>query len=424
MIGLTAITSNLNWGKKYWGSIIENDAKGYYAYLPALFIYHDVNFGFFDHIESEKYKEFHLFYDYRAQSNGKMVSKYYCGAAVAELPFFLAVHAITTLNGGDADGYSRLYPIAITIAALCYLLLGLIFLNLTLGLYQIQERIKVLVLIACAFGTNLFYYTVGEPGMSHVFSFAFISMFLYYAKKFFLYPDRIYITKLSILLGIIILIRPINGLIILSLPFIAGSWLQLQQGLSALWSHKIRLLVAAISCLFIVSIQFIFYKVATGQFFIYSYGGEGFDFLNPHFFDILFSYKKGLFLYTPIYFVALTGLIFLWQSSKFQFFSWLAFFICITYIFSSWWVWFYGGSFSSRVYVEYLPLFMILLALSAQNAMNRLAKNSLVIIVVLLIFICQIQTYQYRYYYIHWEDQTKEKYWAHFLRIDLLMKKK
>jgi hypothetical protein len=87
-------------------------------------------------------------------------------------------------------------------------------------------------------------------------------------------------------------------------------------------------------------------------------------------------------------------------------------------------VWFYGGSFSSRVYVEYLPLFMILLALSAQNAMNRLAKNSLVIIVVLLIFICQIQTYQYRYYYIHWEDQTKEKYWAHFLRIDLLMKKK
>ena len=42
------ISSNLNWGKDNWKGMLEADAKGYYAYLPATFIYQDLNFGFFD----------------------------------------------------------------------------------------------------------------------------------------------------------------------------------------------------------------------------------------------------------------------------------------------------------------------------------------------------------------------------------------
>ena len=30
---------------------MESDAKGYYAYLPAVFVYEDLHFGFFDEIE-------------------------------------------------------------------------------------------------------------------------------------------------------------------------------------------------------------------------------------------------------------------------------------------------------------------------------------------------------------------------------------
>ena len=88
----TLVSSNLNWGKNHWRGIIESDGKGYYAYLPAIFIYKDLNFGFFDEIEKEKYYNQNLYYDYRAQANGVTINKYYCGTALAELPFFVLAH--------------------------------------------------------------------------------------------------------------------------------------------------------------------------------------------------------------------------------------------------------------------------------------------------------------------------------------------
>ena len=57
MVIMTLVTSNLNWGKDHWKGIVEADAKGYYAYLPAIFIYKDLNFGFFKKIEEEKKPE-------------------------------------------------------------------------------------------------------------------------------------------------------------------------------------------------------------------------------------------------------------------------------------------------------------------------------------------------------------------------------
>ncbi len=53
-IVLIFIASNTNWGKDSWKNTIESDAKGYYAYNPAIFIYHDLNFQFFREIEQEK----------------------------------------------------------------------------------------------------------------------------------------------------------------------------------------------------------------------------------------------------------------------------------------------------------------------------------------------------------------------------------
>lgn len=40
--------ANVKWGDQRWHGIISHDANGYYAYLPAVFIYHDLNFNFYD----------------------------------------------------------------------------------------------------------------------------------------------------------------------------------------------------------------------------------------------------------------------------------------------------------------------------------------------------------------------------------------
>ena len=50
-------SSNIQWGKdKQHLGILEADARGYYAWLPAGFVYHDLNFAFTSKIEGEKYE--------------------------------------------------------------------------------------------------------------------------------------------------------------------------------------------------------------------------------------------------------------------------------------------------------------------------------------------------------------------------------
>jgi len=417
---MTFTAANLHWSGDNWLDITESDSQAYYSYLPAVFIYQDLNFGFFEEIEGEKgkYYEPENFIDYRNDFAGEKINKYFIGTAVAQVPFFLTAHFLTYLTGRETDGFSALYMISITVAALFYLAIGLCFLNRLLLLYKVNEVNRGITLISVVFGTNLFCYTVAEPGMSHIFSFAFITAFSYYAKRIFIQPKKAYILYLSGLLGMIILIRPTNALILFALPFLAGSFATFKSGLLFIFK-QIKTLIISILLLFcIVFSQAIIYKIATGQFFVYTYSEEGFDFTTPHFFDILFSYRKGLFLYTPLYFLSLTGLYFIWKKSSWQTFSWVVFFITITYIFSSWWMWYYGGSFSGRVYVEYLSLFMILLAISLENLNAKFWQKRIFIgVIFALILLCQIQTYQYRLYKIHWSDMTKEMYWEVFLQL-------
>lgn len=417
---LLLVTANINWGSKAWPGMLESDAKGYYAYLPAVFIYHDLNFGFFDKIEKQKYYNPNLQYDYRATGHGSIINKYYCGTAIAQLPFFLSAHALTLLTGADADGYSKLYMFSVSLAALFYLLLGLYFLNKLLLLYEVKEKHRALLIAMTALGTHAFNYAVVEPGMSHIYSFAFVCLFMYVVKLFFIKPTFRYAVFASLLLGIVVLIRPVNVLLVFVVFFLAGSSNQLMQGLRYLVGRGVRSFFLPALVLGVASVQLIIYKLSTGAFIVYSYEREGFHFLTPHMWDILFSYRKGLFLYTPVLLLSMPALFFLWKRSRYEVLTWLSFFLLITYIFSSWWMWFYGGSFSSRVYVEFIPLFIVPVGLWLSKMSSLAIKRVVVVLLFLFLLLNQIQTFQYRYYQIHYSDMTKEKYWDVFLRVDKL----
>ena len=428
IIGLICVisASNIQWGKdshgkNNWVGIIESDGKGYYAYLPAIFIYHDLQFSFFEEIEAKYFYD--LKQEYRNKINGRMVNKYYAGTAVAMAPFFFAGHALTLITDNPADGYSKYYNILINIAGIFYMLAALFFIRKLLRLYDISENIITLILIAFAFGTNVYYYATIEPSMSHIYSMAFISAFLFYTKKWFIQREQKTLVIIGLLLGMIILIRPVNIIILLSIPFIAEEYEILKSGILDLFKYPKALILAALACIGVCSIQLILYKLGTGNFIVYSYTEEGFFWTNPQMFNILFGYKKGLFVYTPLIFLSFTGLFFLYKKSKFSFYTFLLNFIFITYVLSAWWCWYYGGSFGMRAFMEFYALFAILLALSIKSITNTLKKNIFIAVIYILIFICQVQTYQYRYYYIHWSDMTKERYWDVFMRIDWLINK-
>jgi len=208
--------------KDYKTGIIESDAKGYYAYLPAVFIYHDLNFSFFNRIEKETYYDPNFYYEYLRTENNKTFDKYYVGTAICLSPFFLLGHAITVFTGLPADGYSYYYTMMVHLGALFYLLLALFGLLKLLQAYQINDKPAAVVLAAMVFGTNLFYYVVTEFAMSHLYSFTAITWFCLYTRKYFSGHENKYLVYNALLLGIITLIRPVNLLVILAIPFLSG----------------------------------------------------------------------------------------------------------------------------------------------------------------------------------------------------------
>ncbi len=415
-------SSNIHWGKQ-WNSIITSDGKGYYAYLPATFIYHDLNFGFFDSIET-KYYTAQLKYDFRSSSKeGKIIDKYFSGVAVLQLPFFLGGHAVAKLSGAEADGYSKPYAIALNIGACFWLLIGLIFLRRLLISFGASHLKAALVLLTFVFGTNLFYYVISEPAMSHVYSFSLISIFLVYSKKWLDTLRNKYFLLMCLLLGIITLVRPVNLLIVLWIPFAAGSSKIFFSVIQANFRKPLCLVTGILLFFFPILIQLVIYKTSTGHWYIYAYGIEHFYFWKPELINFLFSYKKGLFIYTPLTFLALFGLIPLWKKDRFRA-IWMGFTIFfIMYVLSCWWMWYYGGSFGMRPMVDFFSLFALLWYFLFESMNSKTKKLVLLTITFFLIAFCQFQTLQYRYEIIHWSEMTKESYWHAFLNFDFLLKK-
>lgn len=422
LIGAIVLWSmaNTSFKKDYKNGIIEADAKGYYAYLPAIFIYHDLNFGFFDSIENHIYYNQNLEYNYLRTINGKTVDKYYAGTALCLLPFFLAGHAITLATGLTADGYSYYYTFLVHLGALFYLMLGLFGLRKLMRTFVPDEKIIAFVLFAIVFGTNLFYYSATEFAMSHLYSFTAIAWFCYAVRKYFSDPKGKHLVYIALLLAVITLIRPVNLLVVLAVPFLAGSRESLVLEFRFMATQSVKLVWAIMCFLLVVTIQLVIYKISTGSFIVYSYTEEGFKFLHPQIWNFLFSYRKGMFVYTPLLLASLTGFVFIFRKNRFGFYALLAFLMVLIYVFSSWHMWFYGGSFSQRVMVEYYALFAVLLATTLYEIKNRKLKNLFISLVLLLIIFCQVQTYQYRRMQIHWSDMNKEKYWDVFLRVDKL----
>jgi general stress protein CsbA len=169
----------------------------------------------------------------------------------------------------------------------------------------------------------------------------------------------------------------------------------------------------------VLSIQLAYYKWATGNFWVYSYGNEHFNFLHPQFFDFLFSYRKGLFVYAPILLLATIGFTVLYKQSPFQMMSLFAFMILIVFVLSSWWMWYYGGGFGMRPMIDYFVFFAFLLSLLIQRIMNSQKGGYVAMLMLMILCVAaQIQTYQKVNFIMPWDGMNKEIYWKIFLKTD------
>ncbi|MCF6365175.1 MAG: hypothetical protein L3J35_03140 [Bacteroidales bacterium] len=403
--------------------VIVWDIKSYYAYLPATFIYNDLSFEF---TEKNNEIDFNKWIWTMKSPKGKKTIKTSIGLSILYSPFFFIGHAVAKIHPKyNADGYSLPYHIALTFSAYIYFILALFILRKVLLKFY-DDKITALTLFFIGAGTNLFYYVTYEAPMSHSYNFFLITLFVYLLIKWHDSKNIKNSIFLGLTGGLIALVRPTNIIILLLIPLYGvTNFKTLKESIANLLKHWHLVLVMVLSFVIIWIPQFAYWFYVSGKILYFSYGesNEQFFFNNPQITNFLFSYKKGWFIYTPLMLFATFGFFALFKDKNKFSTAILTVLILNIYILSSWWSWWFGGSFGQRSMVDMYGLTAIpLAALLTQVKKNKIINIITITILFTLTAFNQFQIQQYRKGAIHFWWMSKEAYWENFLHLNATCK--
>lgn len=345
------------------------DKAGYYIYLPASVLYNFEAKQLPPQIDQKTGNGFYIEQD-------KIYTKYTYGVALMQSPFFWIAHALAKIIGYEDNGFSLIYHKMIDIAAVTYTFSGFIFLYLFLIRYVSKKT--VLYAILCMYlGTNVFYYSIFETGMSHIYSFFLFSCYLYLIPFISSSNHIRYYLFFGLVTGLIIAVRPIN-LIFLPVFFIfhRPTWADIKK-------HFPKILIMILIAVMLIIPQMLYWKYCCNSYLRYSYGNETFsNILAPKIKEIWFSTHNSLFLYNPVMFFMLIGLVYYYKIAPQESIFIGLYFLFISYVFASWYAWHYDCSYASRPYTEFYTLF----TLSFCYTLQKINKNR--VYVSILIAVC------------------------------------
>ncbi len=338
-------------------NILSWDVFGYYLYLPATFIYHDL--GLTHTWVNQIINEYHstaTLYQALQMPSGYWVLKYPSGLALMYAPFFIIGHLLALIFGFPADGFSQPYQYSMMTGCLIVSYIGLLLLRKCLVSF-FSEKISALLLVIIVIGTNYLFHTAtyGQGAMSHNYIFTLYAGILWLTICWHKTHRSRHIIMLAIACGLAVISRP-SEVVCLLIPAFWGisNRHTLIAKIRILIAYRIQVLLFCFIVISIISVQLIYWKLFAGHFLFNSYGGnagEGLDLNNPHILQVLFSYRKGWLLYTPLMGLGLVGFFALFKKQKNVFLSVLLFFIFNLWIVSSWSCWWYAESFSQRALI-------------------------------------------------------------------------
>lgn len=385
-----------------WKQTIRSDALGYYGYLQAVFIRGDLG--------HEPFNSAYIKYTKEGTLN-----KYYAGTSVMMAPWFGIGHAFALHDpASPKDGLSAYEQKAIGVGAWTYLLLGLLALRALFRSLGVREAVITWTLVAVVLATPLLQYAALQPGWSHVYSFAAIAGFLLAVNRISTRAHAAWIVAAGALLGLIVLIRPINVMAVLAVPLVINE--RLGTFLARLFTQRTTVL-AVVACVAVFSLQPLLWYVQTGAFYAYGYRGEGFHWTRPEVIKVLIGFRRGLFLWTPMMLLPAACALLLWPTDRLRSTTAVLYWMLSTYIISSWWIWYYGGGYASRVHIDHYPILVIpmVLVLSQWTDFRwGLARIFLTATIALNL----AQLWQYNHGILHHESMDRAKYTYAFLRFD------
>ena len=388
------------------------DALGYYQYLPAVFIHDDIKRqDWLEPIDST----YHVvgtggLYQVMDLDNGNRATRYLCGVAEMQLPFFLIGHAAAGLLGYPQDGFSPPYQWAIAFSPVFYCILALFLLRLVLKRF-FSDGTVALTLLLLVLATNAIQYISVDNAQSHGYLFALYALILWATIKWHAAPRIRHAVLVGATIGLATVARPTEAIMLL-IPLLwnTGGKAEAKAKWGQVSAHRSHIAWAVGAAFLMVLPQLIYWKVVTGSW-VFDVGSK-WDFLLPHF-RVLFGGEKGWFIYTPITVFFIAGLFLMrgrpWRKSV------LVFTVLNLWIVIAWHDWHYGGSYSTRALVQSYPVLALPFAAVVERALATRWKYIFLPLCAYLLAVNLFQIKQYNNGVLHYDRMNFAYYKAIYL---------
>lgn len=370
-------------------TVFYGDALGYYMYLPATFIYHNTDMMY--ELPQDKGIDWGIQWyagimKQNKSKTGKEINQYTYGIALMEMPFFFIAHIIEMARGPNATGYTATYQNLIKISSVFYALLGLMLLFRVLKRY-FPTPISFLTIISLFIGTNLFWFTLKQAGMSHVPLFFLYTLLIYLTIQLHDKPTKITFILMGLTTGLITIIRPTDILCAL-IPLLYNVYNKetMRAKIVFLKENISGLLLLVVSFIIVIAPQLLYWHATTGQYIFYSYGDQTFHWRHPKIKEGLFYFSNGWLPYCPIMIFSLAGFLLYRRFTGFALSAWIITPVYI-YIIYSWYCYNYINGLGSRPMIHLYPLLAIPLAVFFQFIAEKKMLAKIAVTTLSLFFI-------------------------------------
>lgn len=429
LLVLFSVMVQLRLWEPYWDThnvlaILSWDSMGYYLYLPAHFIYHDLSHQAFITDILREYNptgSFYQAFQVPGAPAGQLVLKYTMGLALLETPFFWLGHWAAGWLGYRQDGFSAPYQVAIAFGGMLYALLGMGLLRRVLLRYY-PDAVVTLVLVTLLLGSNFLNYAVFDVAMTHNYLFAGYALLLWLTGRWHARPSRAGALAIGLTLGLLVLIRPSEAVaVVVPLLWGVGSRTAAGRKLALLRQRWPDVALLALGALLAALPQALYWHWATGHWLFYSYGNQHFSFLKPHVRQVLISFRKGWLVYSPLLALVLAGFVPLWRQHRGLAVPALVYFVLNLWVVSAWDIWWYGGSIGQRALVQSyavlgLPWAAAVAWLLAPGRSRRVVAAAGVL-TILLIDLNLLQHWQLQNAILDAENMSRRYYFAIFGKV-------
>ena len=370
---------------------VRGDGVGYYSYLRAPLIDHDLNF------EDDYRAGNQSFVMSRFDANGQLRPEMYTktgrvenhftvGPAILWAPVMVPVHlTVIGLNhlGAHiaADGYSRPYLLAMALTTACYGLLSLL-LAFRIASKYFDQQWAFLATVGIWLASSLPVYMYFNPSWSHVFSAFSVSLFLWHWDR----------TRGRRSLGQWAALGLLAGL--MGNVYYPNVFALIFPGLEAVFlaragrrnsDHRILPLGKLIShcvifgAVFLASLlpTFITRQIIYGSPFATGYPAiRTWHWTSPALLQVLFSSDHGMWSWTPILFLAVVGLFFLYKRDALLGAGSILTFLAYYYFIASYPDWDGLSSYGNRFFISLTPVFILGFAALLDAFVRAFTKTS------------------------------------------------